>query len=320
MYKLIRWYNQNRFKFWITVMIIIFIFVIIHLFNSFSEIQIEKQRQEIQQKNNQVQNNNQNSYKNESKSIISGGKVDEAYQKEFGELIDNFLKNCINRNYEEAYKFLSKECKAELYPSKKMFIDNYCNEKFEKDMQYSFQSWTSSGNYIFLIKIYENILSTGNANTNYIQDYYTIKQENDEYKLNISSFIGKQNYASKIGEKNGIKIELKNTCVYMDYQTYEISVKNNTQNSIMLNPKENSNSIYIIDSNGIKIDSLLYENKENELILSPGEEKKITIKFNNAYQYGVNISKIVFSNIITNYEEYLNNNEYEEKEIIEIEI
>ena len=150
--------------------------------------------------------------------------------------------------------------------------------------------------------------------------YYTIKKENDEYKLNISSFIGKQNYASKIGEKNGIKIELKNTCVYMDYQTYEISVKNNTQNSIMLNPKENSNSIYIIDSNGIKIDSLLYENKENELILSPGEEKKITIKFNNAYQYGVNISKIVFSNIITNYEEYLNNNEYEEKEIIEIEI
>lgn len=182
MYKLISWYNQNRKKFWLILIIIAFILIIIRLLNVWATAELDKQKEQIEQNNQE----NTISYEEQSKSIVSGGKVDKTYQDKFGYLIDNFLKNCVENNFEEAYKLLTTTCKQEIYPSLKLFTDNYGKENFEGNKQYEFQSWTSKGNYIYLIKIYENMLSTGKADSNYIQDYYTIEQENGEYKLNIS--------------------------------------------------------------------------------------------------------------------------------------
>lgn len=317
MYKWRRWYNQNRTNFWIVIIIILFIFIIIRLLNFWSKLQIEEERKKAEEENMR----NEISYKENSKSMVSGGSVDKQYEDIFGKLIDSFLNNCVNQNYEEAYNLLSKQCKEELYPSKKIFVDQYCSEKFEGDKQYNFQSWTSKGNYIYLIKIYENMLSSGNAKTNYIQDYYTIIKEDGEYKLNISSFIGNQKYANKFAQKNGIKINVNNTSVYMDYQLYKLTIKNNTESTIMLDTREKTNQTYAINSNNIKIEALLHENKEEDLIIKPGEEKTITIKFSNVYQYETDVKKIVFNNIVQNYEEYCNNSDrYDKFEVIEIEI
>ena len=53
---------------------------------------------------------------------------------------------------------------------------------------------------------------------------------------------------------------------------------------------------------------MLYENKEEDMILKPQESKTIKIKFNVAYREELEIEKITFNNIL-NYEEYLNNQE-----------
>ena len=115
------------------------------------------------------------------------------------------------------------------------------------------------------------MLSTGNARTNYIQDYYTIVKENDEYKLNISSFIGKQKYNNKDQEKYGVYINLESTSVYMDYQLYKITIKNSTENTIMLDTRKRTDQTYIENNNGVKIEALLHENKEEDLIINPEE-------------------------------------------------
>lgn len=319
MYKLISWYNQNRKKIWISILIIAFIFIIIRLFNIWSQQELEKEQKIAEE--NRKNNNNTISYANQSKSIVSGGKVDEVYQDKFGNIINSFLKNCTENNYEEAYELLSNDCKEELYPSLKMFIDQYCTEKFEEKKEYNFQSWTSEGNYIYLIKIYESMLSTGKSNTNYIQDYYTIRKELGEYKLNISGLVGIQKYQDKECKKDGIEIALKNTTVYMDNQLYDIEIQNNTENTILLDPREQTNKTYIIDSNGVKIEALLHENAEEDLKIEPQEKKKITIKFSNSYQSGTTIKKMVFSNIVLNEEEYQNRpEEYKGFKTIEVEL
>ena len=45
MNKIIRFYNQNRKEFWITVTVIIFIFAIIQLLNNIAKIQNQKDQQ-----------------------------------------------------------------------------------------------------------------------------------------------------------------------------------------------------------------------------------------------------------------------------------
>lgn len=313
MYKLISWYNQRRKKIWISIMIIAFIFIIIRLLNMWSKEQLEQEKKEIEENNK----SNVTSYEKQSKSMVSGGKVDKNYQNEFGNLIDSFLSNCVNQEYEQAYELLSEDCKEELYPSLKIFIDQYCSEKFDQKKEYNFQSWTSEGNYIYLIKIYESRLASGNANPNYIQDYYTIQKELGEYKLNISGFVGKQKYRNKTTQKEDITVTLNSTSVYMDYQIYEITVKNNTEKTILLDPREKTDKTYTVNNRGVKIEALLYENKEEDLKIDAGEEKKVTIKFSNVYQSGATIKKIVFSNVVANYEE---GQLEEEREIKEIEI
>lgn len=320
MYKWISWYNQNRKKFWIIIIIIVFIFIIIRLLNFWAKMQLEEEKKKANEENT-VNASNTVSYEKQSKSIVSGGNVDKEYQDKFGEVINAFLSNCVSGNYEEAYQYLSKDTKEEIYPSKKIFIDQYCSEKFEGNKEYNFQSWSSKGNYIYLIKIHENMLSTGNARTNYIQDYYTIVKENDEYKLNISSFIGKQKYNNKDQEKYGVYINLESTSVYMDYQLYKITIKNSTENTIMLDTRKRTDQTYIVNNNGVKIEALLHENKEEDLIINPEEEKTITIKFSNVYQYETNIDKMVFSNIVINYDKYSSDKEsYQDYGTIKIEI
>ena len=77
MHNLIRIYNQNRIKIWIIVIgIIISITVIQNLNKSI--------RDENNKKNNKIieQQKNTSIYKNESKSMVSGGTVSETKQDE----------------------------------------------------------------------------------------------------------------------------------------------------------------------------------------------------------------------------------------------
>lgn len=53
-------------------------------------------------------------------------------------------------------------------------------------------------------------------NHNITQDYITIVNENGQTKLNINSYIGKQQI-NKTQESNNVKIKVVETNVYFDY-------------------------------------------------------------------------------------------------------
>lgn len=65
--------------------------------------------------------------------MVSGGTVSETKQDEYGNLIEQFLKYCINSQPEKAYDLLSSDCKKVLYPSEKLFEDLYYNGNFDKN-------------------------------------------------------------------------------------------------------------------------------------------------------------------------------------------
>lgn len=308
MHNLIRMYNQNRIKIWIIVIGIIIAITLVQIINNaVKENNIEKNRNLIAQE--QEKYNNQK-YTNESKSMVSGGVVSESKQNTYGNLIDEFFTYCINKEPEKAYDLLSSDCKKVLYPSEKIFETLYYNEKFNGNKKYSFQSWSSNSEYIYLVKIYDNMLATGKDNTsNYLQDYVTIVDEgNSNYKISISSFIEIEPIEKSVS-KDGISILIKESYVYMDYQVFNIEVSNTTNNTISLVDYSNNKSLCATDINGIEFNALLNENTEEDFIISSQKKKKIKIKFSNSYRVGNGIQKIKFSNIIKDYNTYLNNKE-----------
>ena len=300
-----RLYNQNRRNVWVAILVIIFVLLIIRTLNGIY-------RDAKNQDNTIVKNTTENevSYKNQSESLVSGGSVSEAHQEQFGKLIDNFLTYYKNHEPEKAYGLLSEDCKNILYPNETIFEQQYYKNKFTSEKKYSFQSWTSKDTYIYRVKIFNNMLATGTGNSEkYIQDYISIVKENDSYKLNVNGFVGKVQ-RNKEASKKGVTIKVNNSEIYMDYEIINITVKNSTENTILLDSRKNSNSIYEIDANNNEFEAITYENSEDDFIVEPGEEKQIKIKFSNPYREQMTAIKYVFSDIYmdTNNVQYGSNN------------
>lgn len=305
MYKLFRFYNQNRKKIWLMIGIIVFVFLIIQLLNNIAKEQNEKDRQQQQNiENKETTFSNVVSYDKQSESIISGDKVSGKEKDTYGKLIDEFFTYCINHNPEKAYELLSNDIKNNMYESEALFESLYYSSKFEGNKQYSFQAWTTGINRnTYQVKIFDDMLSTGTANSSYVEDYVTIVKENESYKLNINNYIGKE-VINAVAQNENISVQVTNKYIYKDYQVFDIVIKNNTDNKILLDTRESTKETYLIDNYDNKFEALLYENKENDLLISPNQKKKVQIKFNVVERENLEIKSINFDNIVINYEQY----------------
>ena len=314
MNRIIRMYNQNRREFWTAIIVIAFIILIIQTLNYLVKVNKENE-------SSNTIDTTEKSYQEESKSIISGGNVSKSNMNQFGMLIEDFLNDCINGEVDKAYNALSTQCKEELYPTVEQFKNTYWMRNFSTKKTYKFQSWNSAKINTYLIKLYEDNLSTGDTGEGaYIEDYYTIIKEDGINKLNISNLVQIQEI-NRSQDMQGISITVEKVKIYKEYYTYQIKIKNQTQNDILLDTGESTETVYATNSAGVNFEALLYENSEEDFIIKANEEKTINIKFGIIFREDLQIASINFTDIITNYQQYLQEgSDKVEKTNIQIEI
>lgn len=308
----IRYWNQNRKKIMIIIAIIVFVFIIIKTLDNIF-----------------LNNSNKNNITDEAQkyeptqSVITGTKVTTEKTKENTDVIEKFVTYCNNAEYENAYNLLTDDCKEEFNNNINIFIQNYVSKIFKNSKTYDLDLWLTEGNiYTYQIELYDdNLLATGGSSINSnIQDYITVVSQNNENKININGFIQKKNI-NKSQEVNGINIVINSKKVYKNYETYNITIKNQTDKTIMLTTKQNSKDICLVDNNNIEYTSFLNEIPETSVTLKSGYEKSINIRFNKIYDLYRTIEKVKFKSIILDYEKYLqNSNESIEKIEMEISI
>lgn len=317
MYRFIRWYNQNRMQFFIGLAIIVFIFLIIQVLNSIAEREQEQKKNNISNVNSSTSASTTISKTNES--VITGDKVSNKDDNTNVNLIKEFVKYCNDREIDKAYDMLTDECKELLYPTLRDFGVNYWNKIFYINRMYTLENWYSDGIYFtYYIKYTEDVMATGNVNSQDNKgDYITVVKNNDEYKLNISSYVGRE-LKSKTVEKNNVQITVNWFDMYIDYLNINVSVKNNTKNTICIDTKEDFESLYIYDENSVKYTSFLNEIAEEQLIVYRDMTSTLNIKFNKIYNPSREISGIVFSDVVSNYQNYIQKSEKKEKMIIEV--
>ncbi len=292
MYRLMRFYNQNRKAIIRAILIIALFFVILIIFNN-------------NKKNNYDTlkiNTNTEKIKSDSvttdRSIITGEEIESNKINKDVEVIEEFINFCKLKDVKNAYSLLSNSCK-ELQFKSESELNNIYFEIFFKNSNiiYTIENWY---NDTYKITIRENALSTGKISQYEKQDYITIVEENGEKRLNINNFLYKKDINSK-KNFNEIEVNIVSEQQYMDYLILDIEIKNNMDFQILMDDLQEIKSVYIQDDNESKYSLYTHEFEKNELLILPKESKKIKLKFYSKYISTKNINKLVFSNVIINF-------------------
>ena len=309
MSKLRKYYYDNKTKIWKTILIIVSLFAILYFINFL----IRNQNQEIltSQEQNNIQNTVvDNTSLTTNQSVVGGGTMDENKLEEDINIIEQFIKLCNNKEVEQAYELLSNDCKSNVFNnSYNDFIRTYCDKIFSTKKTYTSENWSGD---IYKIRFVEDILATGQSSTmgNAIQEWYTVVEENNVKKLNINNYIEGKNYNSTSNTLNGITIKVLKSNTYKAYENYTIEVTNNTANTIYLDDGENTSTIYIQDSKGVKHEAASSEIIFSTFVIPKAQTQRYTIKFTNSYVSNREITQMVFDKIILNYDEYIKSNDY----------
>ena len=273
-----KYIHNNKTKIWLILGIIIFVYVIIRMFNA----QIKKENEE-KINNGTNQNFQVTTYLPSSQtSVMTNSSTTKENVKKDTEIIKNFIDFCNDNNIEEAYNLLSQQSKDELYKNINDFYNKYYKNIFNEKRSYDIENWASSKNITYKVKYLNYIMSSGTVNDEYIEEYITVVTENNEKKLNINQFIGKEELNLK-RETDNLNITVVNKYVYYDYEEYEIIFENNTDKNIILDTKENTESVYIEDTKDVKYTWFGNEVPNSYLNLNSGESKRLRLKFNEIY-------------------------------------
>ncbi|HJJ03351.1 MAG: hypothetical protein V8R26_04270 [Clostridia bacterium] len=299
MHKILSFYNSNRRVIWIAILAIAFTIILLQTLNN----DAKKRNSEINTNDEINSSSNTTIYPNNQEDFLSSNYNSEKIQDEKLKLISAFLEKCNNGKIKEAYDLLSTDCKEEMFPVLEKFKNDYTDLVFNTAKTYDIKLWMSGKYSIYKISIYENALATGVVNNNAIDSYYTVVEENNDYKININNLIAKEELNTE-NSNDYVRINVISRKIYIDYEEYEIKITNNTQKTILMDGYRKNNSMYLQDSVGGKKTAYTNEIPERLLIINPLLSITRTIKFNKSYTEKISSKGITFEDIILDYDEY----------------
>ena len=314
-----RFLADNKYTLLGIIIAVILFLCVIQLLDTLAENELNNRAKE---NINNVSNTTSTQYRPQE-TVIYGQNVSDKEQQTNEEVIEKFISYCNNKNIQQAYNMITDECKEEVFFNNiTNFQENYVNKIFDSKKIYSMQSWVSTYANTYRMLFSEDALATGQVTQNKIEDYYTIVDANGESKLNISGYIGRQEI-NAVGQADNITIQVLTKDIYKDYEIYNIKVENNTGETIILDGKQNTESVYLLSSNEQKFTAYMYELDDTRLIVDSGFAKTMSIRFNKIYSNRTQMTKMVFEDIIKDYDTYKtvqNKKEYSNKTRISIEL
>ena len=286
-----RYYNQNRKKIWGIIIIIAFVLLLIQLANGYVSRSNERR---IEQARIQLEKSKENTQTTEQENSSSTTRTQKETKSENISTIEQFLNFCNNKELDKAYEMVTDDCKKQMFNDLGTFEKIYYNSAFEnRKKEFSIEKWS---NNTYMVKINENSLALGKTATEDNQkiDYITpIKDDNDNYKLNINNYI-RYEEINKESTQDGIKYEVIGRNTYMNYEEYILKVTNNTKDEIELDPIDNTRSLYIEDTKETIYPAYKHELTKEMLTVYPGHTDQISIKFYSTYTSNKSIKYIVF--------------------------
>lgn len=221
--------------------------------------------------------------------------VPEKYQQPIENLIEKYMNYCNNKEYENAYKMITKECRDKNYPTLEQF-KLYVDHVFEgKKKIYNIQSYSIVDNkYIYQIRILDDILANGtNDGYYYYEEKFVIVNDGGELKLSIAEYVEDEN-PNIVAEDNNMKVEIINISKDYETETYTIKVTNKTDKYIVLADNSYANEIML----DLGEDTRKPTNNDLEyFFVIPNSVSTHEFEFNKYYDSSLTAKRIIFSNV-----------------------
>lgn len=252
--------RDNRKK----IIIIILVWLLIFIINCLLGLRKEKTVLET-------------SYKPSTSVMNSSSSVPKKDHTRISDILDKYFNYCNNGDYENAFKMVSDLCKEKAFNNDINKFKNYIKSIYTEKKRYSIQNYSNYDNkYIYTMKIFNDIITTGLTGEEY--SYYEEKivmiKDGDNIKLNVGDFIDKVDL-KRIVEDDYSKIRILSKAIFYDHEEYYVKITNKTDYIMVLSSIYESDEI-LLDLGNVRREM---SNSNLEILLSPGETKEFTIKF-----------------------------------------
>lgn len=234
------------------------------------------------------------------KPIISGSEVKSSNIKEKIETsIDEYMKYCNEKKYEEAYNFLTEDCKEFVFEGNIDNFKKYIDYIFDGNKIYSIQDYSNKDNsYIYQVSILEDIMATG-KNTEQSDEIYqekiVITKDGGNYNFSINGFIKKEDLEN-VSEDDNMKIYLTQKVTYYDKIIYTINIKNKTDGTILLERDHEENCIGI-SLEGDNRNQITDDYSNSEKFIYAGKTKTFELTFPKYFDESKNPTSIILNKV-----------------------
>ena len=174
-----------------------------------------------------------------------------------------------------------------------MYIDSIFNEK----KIYNIQNFSNKdGTYIYTVTFLNDIMASGLTNETletYEETVVIIDNGTDDLKLSIKGYIKNENI-DRMYEDEYIKINVTDLKVEYEYLTYKLTIRNKTENIVVLEDFSTTDEIYLDTDYGKRkrTDFLL-----DPIVIYPGETKYYDFNFTKFFDEKAVINGLVFANV-----------------------
>ncbi|MBO5348949.1 MAG: hypothetical protein J6A89_03915 [Clostridia bacterium] len=287
MFKILRYFKDNRIK---SIIVLIVIGLIIIFYNALEQ-KIYKNNSSSSIYTTAIVQNTNNSFDNNASSnnstIMQNVNSEE-------KAIELFVSYCNNAEIGKAYNLLSDECKNVLYKKQEDFYEKYYKVFWQQQRKYKVEKYNDN---IYKLTIMNDPLATGKVDNNSFIEYITVNKINGTYKINIASLIKYETLNMK-ETTDYFDINVVDKAIYMNYEIYTIEILNTSLVNISLTDLKNDKEIFIqdTDKNNFYLSSSEYT--EENLTIPYKEKCTIQLKFNKKYtKNNKDTKKIVFKNM-----------------------
>ncbi len=236
-----------------------------------------------------------NTYTPDSPIIEKGGSVPKRYIENINLTVEKYFNYCNDKNYEQAFNLLTDDCKSYVYDNDISIFQQYVDNIFNTKKIYNLQNYSNvDGTYIYDMMILDDIEATGTTGGyEPYKEKIALKRIDDGFKISNQGYIENKD-CNVVSEDENIKITIKSKDISYRKEGYNVTLTNKTDRYIVILDNTIREEITLnLGDQKRKVTN--YSNAS--LILNPGETKNEVFIFDKFYDDQKNPQEISLENV-----------------------